>query len=76
MERRKHMVTRRPKRKRSAGLHRQGKNHNRETVEVQSEQCIAFMGGGKWSKASRVAADCHFGRARFGLVRREFYVSD
>eukprot|EP00978_Attheya_sp_CCMP212_P034945 scaffold149494_cov35-Attheya_sp.AAC.2 len=32
------------------------------------------MGGGKWSKASRAAADCHFGQARFGLVRREFYV--
>eukprot|EP00978_Attheya_sp_CCMP212_P010673 scaffold25989_cov51-Attheya_sp.AAC.3 len=40
------MVTRRPKRKRGAGLHRQGKHHNRETLEVLSEQCIAFIGGG------------------------------
>eukprot|EP00978_Attheya_sp_CCMP212_P006977 scaffold16305_cov73-Attheya_sp.AAC.1 len=73
------MVTRRPKRKRGAGLHRQGKHHNRETVEVQSEQCIALPlwvgGNGVGPKASRAAADCHFGRARFRLVRRElFYV--
>eukprot|EP00978_Attheya_sp_CCMP212_P044864 scaffold325218_cov34-Attheya_sp.AAC.1 len=40
------MVTRRPKRKCGAGLHRQGKHHNRETVEVISDQCIALMGGG------------------------------
>eukprot|EP00978_Attheya_sp_CCMP212_P014115 scaffold35878_cov33-Attheya_sp.AAC.4 len=31
----------RPKRKRGAGLHRQGKHYNRETVEVLSEQIRA-----------------------------------
>eukprot|EP00978_Attheya_sp_CCMP212_P017252 scaffold45905_cov51-Attheya_sp.AAC.2 len=62
------MVTRRPKRKRGAGLHRQGKHHG---GSIRAVHCL--YGWGKWSKASR-AADCHFGRARFGFVRREFYV--
>eukprot|EP00978_Attheya_sp_CCMP212_P040938 scaffold228928_cov33-Attheya_sp.AAC.1 len=65
------MVTRRPKRKRSAGLHRQGKHYNRETVEVLSEQirAVYFLYG--WGNG--VGGGLPFW-ARLGFVRREFYV--